>query len=117
MAIAAIRSFPEASEYSAAVSREPILSLGWQVSPGAKKLSIKSRYRRYLDFMDNFLAPGETCHPSDNIGSLLTAAEYSDASGKDLIAAIAIAYQVECRLTEEAPVMSSGFDHTTQLSF
>jgi 2-methylcitrate dehydratase len=71
---------------------------------------------RYLDFMDNFLAKGETCHPSDNIGSLLTAAEYADRSGKDLIGAIAIAYQIECRITEEAPIMQSGFDHTTQLA-
>src|SRR6059036_3040067 len=32
---------------------------------------------RYLDFMDNFLAEGETCHPSDNFGSILSAAEYA----------------------------------------
>ena len=26
---------------------------------------------RYLDFNDSFLASGETCHPSDNFGSIL----------------------------------------------
>src|SRR6056297_343004 len=26
---------------------------------------------RYLDFMDSFLAPGETPHPSDNIGAVV----------------------------------------------
>ena len=26
---------------------------------------------RYLDFMDNFLAKGETCHPSDNFAAVL----------------------------------------------
>ena len=31
---------------------------------------------RYLDFMDNFLAKGETCHPSDNLGAILAAGEY-----------------------------------------
>jgi 2-methylcitrate dehydratase len=71
---------------------------------------------RYLDFMDNFLANGETCHPSDNIGSVLAAAEYAGSTGKDIITAIAIAYQVQCRITEEAPIMRNGFDHTTQLA-
>src|ERR1700730_2037200 len=31
---------------------------------------------RYVDFMDNFLAPSETCHTADNFGVALTAAEY-----------------------------------------
>src|SRR4030066_2022262 len=31
---------------------------------------------RYLDFNDSYLAPGETCHPSDNIGAVLAAAEF-----------------------------------------
>src|SRR5690242_9041113 len=28
---------------------------------------------RYLDFSDSYLAPGETCHPSDNLGPVLAA--------------------------------------------
>jgi 2-methylcitrate dehydratase len=72
---------------------------------------------RYLDFMDNFLASGETCHPSDNIGSILTAAEYADANGRELLTALAVAYEVECRLTAGAPIMGTGFDHTTQLAY
>jgi 2-methylcitrate dehydratase len=72
---------------------------------------------RYLDFMDNFLAEGETCHPSDNIGSILTVAEYADASGRELLTALAVAYEVECRLTAGAPIMGTGFDHTTQLAY
>src|SRR5437868_2808976 len=31
---------------------------------------------RYPDFMDNYLGKEATCHPSDNIGSLLAAAQY-----------------------------------------
>lgn len=69
---------------------------------------------RYLDFNDSYLAKGETCHPSDNLGSVLAAAEYSDRSGKDLLAALAVAYQVQCRLSDVAPVRDKGFDHTTQ---
>ena len=30
-----------------------------------------------------------------------------------LLTALAIAYQVQCRLSDEAPVRSRGFDHTT----
>lgn len=72
---------------------------------------------RYLDFNDSYLAPRETCHPSDNLGAVLAAAEYAGASGKDLLTALAVAYQVQCRLSEAAPVRSKGFDHTTQGSF
>jgi 2-methylcitrate dehydratase len=72
---------------------------------------------RYLDFNDAYLAPGETCHPSDNLGSVLAACDYANRSGKDLLTSLAIAYQVQCRLSDEAPVRARGFDHTTQGSF
>ena len=69
---------------------------------------------RYLDFNDSYLAQGETCHPSDNLGAVLTAAEYAGASGRDFLAALALAYQVHCRLSDVAPVRVAGFDHVTQ---
>ncbi len=69
---------------------------------------------RYLDFMDSYLAPGETCHPSDNIGAVLAAAESVDASGEEFLTAVAIAYQVQTRLSDVAPVRAKGFDHTVQ---
>lgn len=69
---------------------------------------------RYLDFNDSYFAPGETCHPSDTLAPVLAAAEYADASGRELLTALAVAYQVQCRLSDEAPVRSKGFDHTTQ---
>ena len=69
---------------------------------------------RYLDFNDSYIAPGETCHPSDNLAPVLAAAEYAGASGRELLAALAVAYQVQCRLCDEAPVREKGFDHTTQ---
>lgn len=72
---------------------------------------------RYLDFNDSFLAPNETCHPSDNFAPVLAAAEYSGASGRELLVALAVAYQVQCRLSEVAPVRKRGFDHTTQGAF
>lgn len=39
---------------------------------------------RYLDYNDSFLAPGETCHPSDNLGAVLAAAEYAGGTGRGI---------------------------------
>lgn len=72
---------------------------------------------RYLDFNDAYLAKGETCHPSDNLAAILAGAEYADKTGRDLMTALAVSYQVQCRLSDVAPVRDKGFDHTTQGSF
>jgi 2-methylcitrate dehydratase len=72
---------------------------------------------RYLDFNDSYLAKGETCHPSDNLGAVLAAAESANQSGRELLTALAVAYQVQCRLSDVAPVRAKGFDHTTQGAF
>lgn len=72
---------------------------------------------RYLDFNDSYLAPGETCHPSDNVAPVLAAAEYARTGGREFLTALAVAYQVQCRLSDEAPVRARGFDHTTQGSY
>jgi 2-methylcitrate dehydratase len=69
---------------------------------------------RYLDYNDSYLAKGETGHPSDNLGSVMAATEYAESSGKDLLEAFAVAYQIQCRLSDEAPVRDKGFDHTVQ---
>jgi len=72
---------------------------------------------RYLDFNDSYLAKGETCHPSDNLGAVLAASEYAKQSGRKLLTALAVAYQVQCRLSDVAPLRAKGFDHTTQGSY
>ncbi len=69
---------------------------------------------RYLDFNDSYLAKGESCHPSDNLGAVLASSEYAKGRGKDLLVSLAVAYQIQCRLSDVAPVRSRGFDHTTQ---
>jgi 2-methylcitrate dehydratase len=69
---------------------------------------------RYLDFMDSYLAPSETCHPSDNLAAVLAVAEMRGASGADFLTALAVAYQVHTRLSDVAPVRDRGFDHTVQ---
>ena len=72
---------------------------------------------RYLDFNDAYLAKGETCHPSDNLAAILAGGEYADRTGRDVMIALAVAYQVQCRLSDVAPVRDKGFDHTTQGSY
>ncbi|HKV56873.1 MAG TPA: MmgE/PrpD family protein [Ktedonobacteraceae bacterium] len=69
---------------------------------------------RYLDYNDSYIAKKETCHPSDNLGAVLAASEYARRNGQEFLAALAIAYQVQCRLSDVAPVRAKGFDHTTQ---
>ena len=72
---------------------------------------------RYVDFMDNFLAPTETCHTADNFGVALTIADYVGASGRDLMLGVALAYTVQSRFVDHANFMTRGFDHTAQLAF
>jgi 2-methylcitrate dehydratase len=69
---------------------------------------------RYLDYNDSYIAKKETCHPSDNLGAVLAASEYAQRNGREFLTALAIAYQVQCRLSDVAPVRAKGFDHTTQ---
>ncbi len=93
----------------------PLASLigGGQTAPDRAAL-YNGALVRYLDFNDSYLAPGETCHPSDNLAPVLAAAEYAHADGRTLLTALAVAYQVQNRLSEVAPVRARGFDHTTQ---
>ncbi len=72
---------------------------------------------RYVDYMDSYLVGGGLCHPSDNTGAILAASEHADLSGKDFLIALALAYQVESRLTAAVPFMAHGFDLTAPLSF
>jgi 2-methylcitrate dehydratase len=67
---------------------------------------------RYLDFNDTYLAK-EPAHPSDNIAAILAVGEASHASGKRVIQAIALAYEVQCRLCDAAALRPRGWDHVT----
>lgn len=93
----------------------PLVTLigGGKTAPDRAAL-YNSALVRYLDYNDSFLALHETCHPSDNLGAVLAASEYARRSGKNFLTALAVAYQVHCRLSEVAPVRARGFDHTTQ---
>src|SRR5882757_1722523 len=71
---------------------------------------------RYFDYNDTYLSK-EPAHPSDNIAAALAAAESVGASGRELIAAIALAYEVQCRLCDAASIRARGWDHVTYGAF
>ena len=67
---------------------------------------------RYLDFNDTYLSK-EPAHPSDNIAAVLAVGETTGASGKRVIHAIVVAYEVQCRLCDAAALRPRGWDHVT----
>jgi 2-methylcitrate dehydratase len=68
---------------------------------------------RFLDFNDGYTSTGESGHPSDSIAAALTAAEVARRTGKDLIAATVLAYEVFCRICDEVDLKPLGWDHVT----
>ncbi len=65
---------------------------------------------RYFDFNDTYLSK-EPGHPSDNIPACLATAEMEGRSGKDLLLAIVLAYEIQCRLCDAADLRHRGWDH------
>jgi 2-methylcitrate dehydratase len=68
---------------------------------------------RFLDYNDGYTSTGESGHPSDSIAAALTAAEIAGRSGRDLIVATVLAYEVFCRICDEADLKPLGWDHVT----
>src|SRR5580658_6299485 len=71
---------------------------------------------RYVDLLDSYMAVSGLCHPSDNFGTILAAAEQVSASGEQFMLALAVAYEIQCRFSAAVPVMAKGFNHATQLA-
>src|SRR5438067_12010006 len=71
---------------------------------------------RYFDFNDTYLSK-EPAHPSDNISAALAIAESVGATGSELITAIALAYEVQCRFCDAANIRARGWDHVTYGTF
>ena len=71
---------------------------------------------RSLDFNDTYLSL-EPAHPSDNLAALLAAAEARGRGGRELLAAAAVAYDVQCALCDGMVLRDKGWDHPTYGSF
>jgi 2-methylcitrate dehydratase len=67
---------------------------------------------RYLDFNDGYVKKGSG-HPSDCIAALLSVAEVTGASGRDLIVATVIAYEVFCGICDAWDHKPPGIDSVT----
>ncbi|MYB41524.1 MAG: MmgE/PrpD family protein [Chloroflexi bacterium] len=62
---------------------------------------------RYLDFNDTYNGK-DAAHPSDNIPAVLAAAEAHAASGRELITAVALAYEVQAAWADSFQLASGG---------
>jgi len=68
---------------------------------------------RFLDYNDGYTSTGESGHPSDSIAAVLTAAEINKRSGKDVITATVLAYEIFCRVCDTVDLKPLGYDHVT----
>ncbi len=69
---------------------------------------------RYLDFSDDYFGGSGAesgPHPSDNIGSVMAAAESAGADGKALVLGIALAYEACDRLVDYTSLRPNGWDY------
>ncbi len=70
---------------------------------------------RYLDFNDTYLSK-EPLHPSDMIAGLMALTEWLPRSPRDLITAIAVAYEVAVNLCDAASLREHGWDHVNYIA-
>ena len=71
---------------------------------------------RYFDYNDTYLSK-EPAHPSDNFAAVLAVGESVGATGKEIITAAALAYEVQCRFCDAASIRARGWDHPTYGAF
>jgi 2-methylcitrate dehydratase len=64
---------------------------------------------RYYDLNDSYVG-GLAGHPSDNIAACLAVAEAERASAAELITAIVLEYEINCRLIDAFDVTARGWD-------
>ncbi len=64
---------------------------------------------RYYDLND-FYVGRQAAHPSDTIAACLAVAEAERASAADLITAIVLAYEINCRLVDAFDITTRGWD-------
>ena len=64
---------------------------------------------RYLDCNDSYFSPGGG-HPSDMIPAALALGGPTESDGRSVITAIALAYEVFCRLSDEVVTGEFGWD-------
>ncbi|GAB4144888.1 MAG: MmgE/PrpD family protein [Planctomycetaceae bacterium] len=71
---------------------------------------------RYLDYNDTYLSL-EPAHPSDNLAAVFAAAEVGRCDGRELMTALVLAYEIQCRMCDAASIRARGWDHVTYGAF
>ena len=72
---------------------------------------VNSAMVRCLDMSDSTVMSAVS-HPADALPAILAVAEAENLSGKDLLLAMAIIYEVQCRFVEVVPYNHHGWDQT-----
>lgn len=103
------------AQLSSAPDGATVLTTNHKTSPDLAAFASGTMIR-YLDFNDTYLSK-EPAHPSDNIAAILAVAESAKKSGRDILTAIVLAYEIQCRLCDAASIRSRGWDHPTYGAF
>lgn len=105
--------------YGTAGGQATLLGLGTRVDAQSAALA-NGVAIRYQDYNDVYFGPAWTAHPSDTLASVLAAAEWQDRSGRDLLLAMIVAYEVQLRFSD-LPVARNlwhrGWHHTAACAY
>jgi 2-methylcitrate dehydratase len=85
-----------------------VIGTGARVSPDLAAFA-NGGAARYYDLNDVYVSR-LTIHPSDTISACLAIAETERVSGRELIAAIVLAYEINCRLLDAFDITTRGWD-------
>ncbi len=106
-------AFAIAKRCAVRVQSQPGASLlGGGKSSGEWATFVNGLLIRYLDYNDTYLSL-EPAHPSDNLAPVLAVGEMAGATGRDMIVAGVLGYEIQCRLCDAASLRKHGFDHVT----
>jgi 2-methylcitrate dehydratase len=73
---------------------------------------VNSAMTRFLDMSDTRIREAVS-HPADALPGLIAIAESENLSGKDLLLAQIISYEVQCRFVDVVPINHLGWDQTS----
>ena len=88
--------------------RSRLLGIGTATTPDMAAF-VNGIMVRYLDFNDAYRTL-DASHPSDNLPGILAMTEALGADGRDFILALGIAYEIQCRFTDDVPFNDAGWD-------
>jgi 2-methylcitrate dehydratase len=95
---------------SAAAGASTLIGAGKKSTPDLASFANGAAIR-YFDLNDNYASPtAGTVHPSDHIAPCLAVAEAEHANGQQLLTAILLAYEINCRLVDALDAPARGWD-------